>query len=868
MYGPNRAAAPDRVGIGGKLTAGDSSLIVDALSRDVEIVVRFDFSARLPTAKEQAKRVFHKSTSAMASEVLVTLNSRQCPRAYGPLMRRCVTLLAIVAVPAFQSLQAAPPSSSVEAIDRQFWSFQKLSRPAVPEVDHTHRVTTPVDAFALRQLEAAGLSLSTDAPRHTLIRRLWLDLVGLPPPPLEVAEFVADDSPDATDRLVDRLMSSPRFGERWARHWLDVVGYVDTVGFDVDAGNVITSEGKWRYRDWVIRALNADVPYDEFLKQQLAGDELIDWRNATRFSPRFVDLLTATGFLRTAQDFTHEDVGNIPQNHFNILHDTLEIVGSSVLGLTLQCARCHDHKFDPVPQDDYYRLMAAFTPAYNPTDWRVVLSYDNKLPDRALADVSPSEKAEIDGHNAEIERQVQALAKQIEELASPYREKLLEAKLAALPEPIRADVKGAMATPADKRNEVQKYLVRKFEGQLKIPSDEVAAAQSDMDRHTAAGLSAQSSELNARRRRYGKIQALWDVGTVPATHRLIRGNYETPGPEVQPGFLRVLCDSDSAALSNSAAPYQETSGRRLALSHWLTARDSRAGALAARVMVNRVWQHLFGKGIVSTPENFGFNGAAPSHPELLEWLAAEFVERGWSVKQLIRVIVCSNLYRQAADAGEANASPSNTIDGAIRVDPENRLLWRMPLKRLESEIIRDCVLTASGCLEGTTGGPPIMLEWRLDGTVVVAEKNLPTPSAKWRRSIYLLARRAFQLSELTVFDQPVVATNCPVRTCSAVPLQALTMMNGAWLWDQADHFAERLIATPGEWRPTEAVELAFRIAFARRPTTDERRASEALLNRHETMYRDQQLTPESAQRKALTHLCHTLLNTSEFLYVP
>ena len=305
------------------------------------------------------------------------------------------------------SLRASPPNASVEAADRDFWSFRKLARPAVPKTQHADRARSPVDAFVLTRLEAQGLTLSAEAPRNVLIRRLWLDLVGLPPPPAAVAEFLADEAPDACARLVDRLLGSPQFGERWGRHWLDVVGYVDTVGFDVDADNIITSEGKWRYRDWVIRAFNADLPYDRFLREQLAGDELVDWRNAPRFTDEIRDRLTATGFLRTAQDFTHEDVGNIPQNHFNILHDTLEIVGSSVLGLTLHCARCHDHKFDPVPQEDYYRLMAAFTPAYNPQDWKVVLSYDKKLEDRALPDVSPADKSEIDRHNAEIERQIQ-----------------------------------------------------------------------------------------------------------------------------------------------------------------------------------------------------------------------------------------------------------------------------------------------------------------------------------------------------------------------------------------------------------------------------------------------------------------------------
>jgi hypothetical protein len=760
-------------------------------------------------------------------------------------------------------LHAAPPSSSVEPEDREFWSFRKLARPEIPLVSRADRVRTPIDVFVESRLEAAGLSLSDDTSRLVLIRRLWLDLVGLPPPPTAVAAFIADSSPYAVEREVDRLLAMPQFGERWGRHWLDVVGYVDTVGFDVDADNIITSEGKWRYRDWVIRSLNSNMPYDRFLLEQIAGDELADWQHAPRFTAEQIDMLTATGFLRTAQDFTHEDVGNIPQNHFNILHDTLEIVGSSVLGLTLQCARCHDHKFDPVPQEDYYRLQAAFTPAYNPSDWRVVLSYDKKLPDRSLPDVSPADKAEIDRHNAEIDREVQEFARQTDELQRPYRERLLETKLAALPETIRADVKAAIATAADKRSEVQKYLAGKFEAQLKITGDEVSAALSVADRERIARLAAETTDRNSRRRRYGKIQALWDVGEVPTTHRLIRGNYETPGSEVPLGVLRVLCDTDSAGVLSAAAPHAGTTGRRLALARWLTARDSRSSALAARVMVNRVWQHLFGKGLVATPENFGFSGAAPTHPELLEWLAAEFVERGWNLKQLIRMIVCSSVYQQSADLpdGDARQTP------AMQVDPDNRLLWRMPLKRLESEIIRDCILAASGCLDPSAGGPPVMTEWRPDGLVVVAEKQLATPSARWRRSVYLLARRAFQLSELTVFDQPVVATNCPERAASAVPLQSLTMMNGAWLWDQAERMAGSLSAGEGA-QGVEPIDTAFQRALGRRPSADERQAAAALLERQTSVYRQQEQTANLAPQRALVHLCHTLLNTSEFLYVP
>jgi hypothetical protein len=779
---------------------------------------------------------------------------------YHPVGHVVVTALIVFvflgsSLPARRALLAAPPSDSVSDDDRQFWSFQKVVRPAVPRLQTSERGRTPIDAFILARLEAAGVTLSPVGDRRTLIRRLYLDLVGLAPSPAAVEAFVTDETPDAWERLVDQLLASPQFGERWGRHWLDVVGYVDTVGFDVDADNIITSENKWLYRDYVIRSFNDDKPYNRFLLEQLAGDELVDWRNAPKFTPEIRELLVATGFLRTAQDFTHEDVGNIPQNHFGILHDTLEIVGTSILGLTLNCARCHNHKFDPIPQEDYYRLMAAFTPAYNPQNWKIVFPYDKKLEDRTVADVSPADRAEIEQHNADIDREVLELQKKLDVVRHPYREKLFETKLATVPEPIRADTKAALELPADKRSEVQKYLAGKFEGALKVTPEEISKELGETDKRAAEQIAAEMADLSGRRRSFGKIQALYDVGQPPVTRRLVRGNYETPGAEVEPGFLRVLCDAQVSPLASAAPPCAGTSGRRVALANWLTARDSRSAALTARVMVNRLWQHLFGVGIVSSPENFGPGGSPPTHPELLEWVSDEFQQNGWRVKPLIRMIVCSNVYRQSASVPDAAKAGH---------DPDNRLLWRMRLKRLESEAIRDCVLAVAGNVDATAGGPPIMLEARPDGMIVIAEKQLPTPTAKWRRSVYLLARRAFQLSEFTAFDQPVVATTCPERNRSAVPLQALTMLNGAFLWEQSERLAERLPAGSCD----EQISALFERVLAREPSGDESRQSAQFLERQSDLYREQGSQADAAEHKALVHLCHALLNTSEFLYTP
>ncbi|HEV3196583.1 MAG TPA: DUF1553 domain-containing protein, partial [Bryobacteraceae bacterium] len=361
--------------------------------------------------------------------------------------------------------------------------------------------------------------------------------------------------------------------------------------------------------------------------------------------------------------------------------------------------------------------------------------------------------------------------------------------------------------------------------------------------------------LKASRRSYGKLQALYDVGPPPRTRLLKRGNYETPGPEVQPGFLSVLCESPDGAVLRERTFDGQTSGRRLGLARWLTAPDSRASALMARVLVNRVWQHLFGQGIVPTPENFGTSGDPPTHPELLEWLSSQLVANGWQVKPLIKVLMTSAAYRQS----------SRPVAAAASIDPANQLLWRMRLRRLDAEVIRDGILAVSGRLDRTMGGPPIPLQARPDGLVVIDDKHLPSPTARFRRSIYVLTRRSYNLSLLTVFDQPLLAINCPCRDASALPLQSLSMLNDAFLIEQAERFAQR-VATMAGTSGEKAIRAAFRLAVARLPSATEETACSKLLERQTAIYRAAHLPPREAEQKALAQLCHTLLNTSEFLY--
>jgi hypothetical protein len=750
-----------------------------------------------------------------------------------------------------------PPGSPLPGKDRPFWAFQKLAHPPIPAVKQTDLVRGPVDAFLLAKLEAKALSFSPPAEGETLVRRAFLDLIGLPPSPEDVAEFVNDRRPDAYERLLDRLLGSPHFGERWARHWLDVVGYADTVGFDIDATLIIQSEGKWRYRDYVVNAFNKDMPYDAFVREQIAGDEMVDWRRAKAFTPEVRDKLIATGYLRNARDETHEPESNIPLIYYGVLHNTLDIVGSSLLGLTLQCARCHDHKFDPIGQKEYYQLMAFFTPAYNPNNWRAVYPWKPEVKDRSLPDVSPAEQADIERHNREIVRQALRAGRRLADLRWPYEARLLEEKYARLPEPIRADTRAAILVPPAKRNEIQKYLAGKFEQSLKVTSAEVSGALSAADRQTAEQLGKELAALTKQQRSWGKIQALFDVGPPPATHFLRRGNHESPRGEVQPGLIQVLMDAENPVVIPAPAP-PGSSGRRLALAQWLTQPDSPASALLARVLVNRLWQHLFGEGLVATPENFGHSGEPPSHPELLEWLAGEFRRQGWQIKPMIKLLMTSTAYRQTS---RPLPNPA-----AEKMDPGNKLLWKMRLRRLEAEAIRDGILTVSGQFDTSMGGPPVLIKFLPDGMVVIDESKLPQPTAKNRRSIYLLARRAYNFSLLTVFDQPLVAVNCPRRDVSAVPLQSLAMMNDAVVAEQARHFAGRILRLSGGARE-ECVRLAFRLALARAPSAAEEGIGLRLLEEQARLFMAAKTPAAEAEEKALVQLCHVLLNTSEFLYV-
>jgi hypothetical protein len=692
--------------------------------------------------------------------------------------RLCLAAVLALAVHA----AAAPPDPLAEG--RKHWAFRPLTHPGPPTVADPARARTPADRFLLAVLDAARLTFAPEAGRATLIRRATLDLLGLPPTPDEVAAFEADRSPDAFERLLDRLLASPHFGERWGRHWLDGAGYVDVTGGDNDAATVKLGENKWLYRDYVIRSFNADKPFDRFLLEQLAGDELVDWRAAAAFTPDIREALVATGFLRTAADDTDENELNTPDIRHGVLQRTGEVLANNLLGLTLNCARCHDHKYEPLAQTDYYRFLALLQPAFNPDRWL-------QPKQRLFAAIPPAEKKVADELNAAIDQQIAEL----------------------------------------NRNKLEPEAQKK-----------------------------RLAELTARKRSWENWQVVYDAGPPTPTHMLKRGQHDRPGDAVGPGFPEVLCAPGTASIpvgwaessrptagggprKSSAHPTSPeppaSSGRRLALACWLTAADTPAGALVLRVRVNRVWRHLFGRGLVEPGDNFGLSGPPSTHPELLDWLAAEFLRGGRRLKPFLKLLMTSAAYRQAsAGPGPAPAA-----------DPDDRLLWRMPLRRLESEVVRDSLLAVGGTFDRSLGGPPVPVDVKPDGSLASRDGDRP------RRSVYLLARRNYHPTLLGVFDQPALPTNCTGRQTSAVVLQALALLNDEFVRTRSAAAAARAAAMPGS-----EVESAFRLVLGRPPTATEARVAADLLKSHAAR--------GETRNQALAHLCHVLVNTSEFLYAP
>ena len=604
---------------------------------------------------------------------------------------------------------------------RQHWAFQQLSHPKPTRADVSERPGSEVDQFIRNSLQAKGLNLSPTADRRTLIRRATLDLTGLPPTPEEVEAFASDVTPTAYERLLDRLLASPRYGERWGRHWLDLARYADSSGFHNDLDRPYA----WRYRDYVIKSFNDDTPYSRFVAEQIAGDEL-EGAGETG--------LVATGFGRNGPS-NEDNMGNDKEQYrLDELDDVISTTSMVFLGLTVGCARCHDHKHDPITAEDYYRLLAIF----NCT----------------------------------------------EKLGVP---------------------KEGKATGANETKQVQALV-----------------------------------ETSSK---------------IRPTHLLRRGSLANKGPEVQPGVPAVL--AGIAPTYPPAAPTERSTGRRRALAEWIS---DPANPLTYRVLANRIWQHHFGQGLVATPSDFGINGARPTHPELLDFLAARLIADGGRIKPLHKLIMLSATYQQS----------SRSHPRGLEVDPQNSLLWRMNPRRMEAEILRDSLLAVSGQLNLEMGGKGIKPRMRPELLPASQRNKWPTIVQEgpdhWRRSVYIYVKRQLLLPVLELFDSPTTTDTCAVRTASVLPTQALVLMNDEFVEDQAGYLASRALREAGN-EAASAIGRLHALALSAPPSPQRLREALAFVNDREKAYLTEQSAAHPARQRALTDLAHVLMNSSEFLHI-
>jgi Protein of unknown function (DUF1553)/Protein of unknown function (DUF1549)/Planctomycete cytochrome C len=722
------------------------------------------------------------------------------------------------------------PGSPVTEQDRQFWSFVKPVRPAVPRTQSTSWGRNEIDAFVLQALESKGLKPAPPAEQATLLRRAYFDLIGLPPSPEEVEAFLNDRSPEAFDRVVERLLASPHYGECWGRHWLDLARYADSGGFEFD----VDRPHAWRYRDYVIRSFNDDKPYDRFIQEQLAGDEL---------QPGGPETLVATGFCRNGPTV---DNANNEQTRVDELDDIVSTTSSVFMGLTVGCARCHDHKYDPFPQKDYYRLQAIFL--------------SSQKTERLLG--TESDQAAVKLRNQEIDKQISPLKEQIAEIEKPVRRRLLDEKVERFTR--LSQQAGALASKDT--SEYQKELAARFERDVKLQPEEIEAGLTPADRQARQALMKEVEKLNRTRPKPpAAVMAITNIeGKPPQGFLLKRGDYRQKGEAVSPGFLSVLSPMDTSM----AAPVSELgAGWRLRLAQWLTDPNH---PLTARVAANRIWQYHFGKGLVGTASDFGVNGERPSHPELLDWLATEFMARRWSVKSMHRLIMTSSTYRQS----------SRWDAEAAKADPGNRLLWRFSPRRIEAENVRDSILVISGSLNREMGGPGTYP--RIDRAVIGTGSTQKWPvdveegPATWRRSVYVFQKRSVVLPLLEVFDCPDSTVSSPSRSASTIAPQALALLNNAFVLQQSQRFARRVLAEAGS-APADQAHRTFQIALGRKPSERELSWSLDFMGKQALAYEQNALSrlngsgvaksSDAATFRALADLCHAMFNLNEFLYL-
>jgi len=740
---------------------------------------------------------------------------------------------------AFGDLEKAqlPPGA------RDYWAFKAPVQAPLPVV--VRKFSNPIDGFLEKARQEKGLNVAPKADRYTLLRRAYMDLIGLPPTPQEIDAFISDTAPGAWERLIDKLLASPHYGERWGRHWLDAARYADSSGYenDTDQPNL------YRYRDYVIKSFNDDKPYNTFVKEQIAGDEMPN---------RTDDNLIATGFLRLGPRVRNHEHAN-PARRYDYLDDVLGAIGKGMLGMTVQCARCHDHKFDPILMKDYYAMEAS------------IFGYvEVEYP------LGPREQADAYMRKiTEISEKSRALKDQIDEIDKPYRDKLAleEIRKKFPPEVVRAVEKPESdRTPGEKLTAIQV-----LESGVQVRSADADKIMSPEDAAKKKALNDQIAALNAEKPKEPPMASIvtdgdWrSVGLgygdgnegacpkceleyvgagkflelgpgkgdykVPPSYFLMRGDPDSKAYPTRPGFLSVVTQGNPP----TALPPADgrTSGRRLAMAEWLTSRDN---PLPARVIVNRIWQGHFGKGIVPTLDNFGKMGEQPTNQELLDWLAVEFMNKGWSIKQTHRLVMTSEAYQMASEYNDAASAKS---------DPEDTYLWRYRIQRLDGEIIRDNIMSVAGSIDLTMGGPAVFPH--VDESFIKTlfrgiYRNQDDGPNVWRRSIYVYAKRTLPNPMLQAFDLADMSQSFGARYVSTVPTQALQLLNDDVVLRQAHLFAERLEKEAGG-NFAKQVDLAYRLTLTRPPTQNELSIATDMIG-----------------SSSLEDFSNVMLNLSEFLY--
>ena len=725
----------------------------------------------------------------------------------------------------------------------QHWAFQPVQRPTVPQVSNPTWARNPIDAFILARLEKVGLKPAPLAERRTLLRRVYLDLIGLPPTPEELHHFLNDSSPFAFERVVDDLLSRPLYGERWARHWLDTVRYAESNGYERDGAK----PSAWRYRDYVIDSLNSDKPYDRFLMEQLAGDELPE---------SDAEMQIATTFMRLG---TWDDEPADPMvDRYDQLDDVLGTAATAFLGVTLRCARCHDHKFEPFTQEDYYRLLSVFEPLKRPRDSRD--EHDRLVGTRVELAAYEAALVKPQAEITALETKIDAQKKSIRERVLAGAKETKTGPNGPKPTSLPGHVLAAFRTELPKRTEEQKSLVKEFGKQLEqeieqAPTTAEKTQREDWERQMASIKKALPKEPT-------KGYIFYEEGPkAPVTKIFRRGDPTRPKGEVLPGLPNVL------VVRHPPPPQalEKSTGRRLWLARWLTRPDN---PLVARVIVNRIWQHHFGEGLVASANDFGVMGQKPVDQDLLDWLASDFVTNGWKMKRLHRMIVLSHSYQMASISADGEEKTKASLDAKI----EGLSHWRQ--RRLEAEVVRDGILAVSGRLNKQMAGPsvfPPIPRAVLEGQSRPGEGwTQSTENEASRRSLYVFVKRVLAVPELELLDTPDTTFSCEQRPVSTTGPQALTFLNGEFIQQQARYFAERLIREAGH-DPDAQIKRAFELAVCRPPRPEEVKAALNFLAQQQHQIEAglpvTKKNSEKASQSALAAFCLVILNTNEFVFV-